>query len=170
MLIFSVHTKDNIQQGVKQETSHLAERRFKETSNGTQDMFNELVMDEAHDIAFKRYFNQAHAEIMKYIPPEYLHGTPTDLTPVLREFPDFRQDRDFNLWLIAPIGFLPNYRKSIDIKIEQFLIDYICYRWLETKSPNDAMAYFARLEKTMRDVLSFLRRSIKPVRRIPSWV
>jgi hypothetical protein len=154
---------------VKNETSDLAVRRLKETPNGTQDMFDELVMDESHDYTFKRYFNQAHAEIMRYIPPEYLRDTPTDLTPVFREFPDFRQDRDFNLWLIVPRGFVPNYRKSIDIKIEQFLIDYICYRWLETKSPNDAMAYFSRLEKTMRDVLSFLRRG-EVVRRVSSLI
>ena len=169
MIIILIYTDHNIFSGVKAETSYLAERRFRETPNGEASMFDELVFDEEYQIMFKRLFQQAHSEVMKYIPPQYLKDTPTDIDEVYREFADFSQDNDWVLYLDMPSGFTEQYRKSIDIKIEQFLIDYICWRWLETKSPPDAAFYFARLEPTMRDVLRLLARRKGALKRTPNF-
>ena len=149
MILFFLYTHDNIQKLVKQETSYIAERRASPTLNqgenfGSQagELYNDLlVMDEEYDILFKRLFDEAHAEIVFNISSRHLAETPTDLEPVFREFPDFSQDRDFPLWLDVDGSFPMQYKKSIDIKIQQFIVDYICWRWLETKSPADA-AFF----------------------------
>ena len=169
MTIVLIYTNHNIFSGVKAETSLLAARRFRETTQGEASMFDELVFDEEYEVMFKRLFSQAHAEVMKYIPPQYIDDTPTDIDVVYREFADFSQEDDWVLYLGVQGGFIGQYRKSIDIKIEQFLIDYICWRWLETKSPTDAIFYLNRLEPTMRDVLRLLARRGEPVRRIPNF-
>ncbi len=112
---------------VKQETSYLAERRTKEQpGGGVVMMYDELVMDEEYDILFRRLFLEAHAEILLRISSNYLANTPTDIDPIYTEFPDFNQDRDFSLWLNLHSDFPAQYRKSIDIKLQQFIVDYIC--------------------------------------------
>lgn len=180
MIIFYLYSKDLIQRGVKMETSYLAERRpyphpapavsdLPDSENLRGEMYNELlVMDEEYDELFRRLFFQARAEISANIASRYLSNTPTDLEPVYREFPDFRQDRDFALWLDMPCDFPLQYQKSIDIKIEQFLIDYVCWRWLETKSPADAVTYQARLEQLKEDIRLLLVRRDGGIRRKPS--
>lgn len=176
-VLFFYYTHDNIQKLVKQETSYLAERRsdtpLKQGDNfGSQsgELFNDLlVMDEEYDVLFRRLFDEAHAEIILRIPSKYLAPTPTDLTPTLHEFPDFSKDRDFSLWLTMHCDFPMQYKKSIDIKLQQFIVDYICYRWLENKSPRDASGYFGRLEKTMDDINRLMMRKVKPLKRLPSF-
>lgn len=166
MIHILIYTHDRIQKGVKEETSYLAMRRKDETG---AEMLTELVMDEQYETLFKRLFNDAHAEVMLRIPASYLTGTPTDLNPIYTEFPDFRQDRDFCLYLKMHNDFPQQYLKSVDIKILQFLIDYVCYRWLETKSPNDSQTYFGRLAKTQQDILRLISRTGTPMRRLPSF-
>jgi hypothetical protein len=171
-LLYFIFTHDLIQKAVKLETSLLAERRKKEVGNGlTEEMLEELVMDErtAYEILFKRLFSEAHAEVMLRIPAHCVVDTPTDLSPLYNDFPDFRQDRDFVLFLNMSDDFPMNYTKSMDIKLQQFLIDYLCYRWLETKSPNDSQSYFSRLEKTQKDILTFINRKRTPMKRWPSF-
>lgn len=177
MILFFIYTKDLIQRAVKMETSLLAERRPSPTQSQPPsgspltevEMYNDtLVMDEEYEELFRRLFFQAHAEVILHIPSNYLTDTPTDLAPVFREFPDFRQDRDFALWLRMHDDFPVQYKKSIDIKIEQLLIDYICYRWFETKSPQDAMTYYSRLEPTADEIKRLLVRKEGPMRRLPS--
>ncbi|NDV46106.1 hypothetical protein D0T49_03500 [Paludibacter sp. 221] len=170
MILFFIYTHDLIQQLVKQETSLLAERRFTELKDGSKEsLFDKLVMDEEYDVLFRRLFGEAHADIITKIPVNYLADTPTDLEPVYREFPDFSVDRDFNLYLEMHNDFPLQFRKSIDIKIQQYLIDNICYRWLETKSPNDAATYYSRLDKAIEDIKSLLIRRTTPLRRKPSF-
>ena len=170
MILYFIYTHDLIQKAVKLETSLLADRRKKEVAKGqVEDMLNELVMDEDYEVMFKRLFNAAHAEIMLNIPKSYLVDTPTDISPMYAEFPDFSQDRDFILYLNMQDDFPKQYTKSIDAKIEEFIIDYICYRWLETKSPNDAKTYFSRLPKTTSDISRLIVRKDRPLRRYPSF-
>ncbi|GHT33120.1 hypothetical protein FACS189434_06490 [Bacteroidia bacterium] len=168
-LIF-VYTHDLIQKAVKLETSLLAERRDVVAKEGeVVSNFETLVMDEEYDILFRRLFLQAHAEFLSKIPARYLRETPTDLLPMFREFPDFRRDRDFNLFLAVSDDFPMQYKKSIDIKIEQFLIDYICWRWFETKLPRESATYFARIDKTADEVKDLLSASVKPIKRVASF-
>ena len=169
-LLLFIYTHDNLQKLVKAETSYIAERRFRELNNGMrEELFDELVMDEAYDVLFRRLFDEAHADIILHISSNYLAGTPTDLDPVYHEFPDFSKDRDFVIWLNMHTDFPMQYKKSIDIKLQQYLVDYICYRWLETKSPKDSMTFFSRLEKTIEDVQRLLVRKTTPIKRLPSF-
>jgi hypothetical protein len=155
---------------VKLETSLLAERRRRETKDGEIiEMFDELVMDEEYDVLLRRYFREGHAEVITRISSNYLIDTPTDIGPLLREFPDFSRDRDFALWLRMHDDFPKQYKLSIQVKIEQFLIDFTCFRWLETKSPEDAATYQSRLEPLIDDMQSLLIRKRCPLRRLPSF-
>lgn len=170
MILFFIYTHDNIQQRVKEETSLLGERRRRVRSDGIEvELFDEIVFDEEYESLFRRLFLEAHAELLTGISSNYLKDTPTDLTPVFREFPDYRQDRDFLLWLNMPCDFTEQYRKSIDVKIEQFIIDYICWRWLETKSPQDAATYFGRWNDAKEKVKKMLARKNCPISRLPSF-
>ena len=170
MVLFFIYTHDLIQEAVKMETSLLAERRKETTEDGKEkSRFMELVMDEEYDVLFRRLFLQAHADLMTKIPGKYLAETPTDLRPVFREFPDFHSDRDFCLWLNMQESFVKNYRKSVDVLIEQFLIDYICWRWFETKLPKEAMTYFERMENTKIKILDMLGKRSGDLRRLPSF-
>ncbi len=170
MVLFFIYTHDKIQKGVKLETSLLAERRFETDKNGNKkSLFEMLVMDEEYDILFKRLFNQAHADVILAIPNAYLRETPTDMQELYSEFPDFSVDRDFSLWLNMSDSFTLQNKKSIDIKIEEYLIADIVYRWLETKSPNDAKAYLVRREKCAEDIRKLLSKRNRSIRRLPSF-
>lgn len=159
-MIILLYTHDNIQKLVKAETSYVAERT---------DDFDMYVMDEEYDIQFKRLFEEAHSDVITHIASKYLKDTPTDLEPAYREFPDFSQDRDFILWLDMPDTFTPQYRKSIDTKIQQYIVDYICCRWFETKLPQISASYFRRLAPTIEDVQRMMSRTVVPFRRLPSF-
>ena len=126
-------------------------------------------MDGDQEVLFKRLMNDAKAEVINNIGSNFLIDTPTDLEAVYTEFPDFRQDRDFNLWLNMHADFLMQYRKSIEIKMQQYMIDYICYRWLEKRSPKDAQTYASRLVDTLTDIRQMLIRKRNPIKRKPSF-
>lgn len=162
MTLIFAFTHDLIQKGVKMETSYIAARRKQQTSG--EELLDELVMDDQYEILFKRLFKDAHAEVIRNISVNYLMQTATDWNPT-----EFNQDRDFILFLNMHCDFPMQYKKSIEIKLEQFLIDYVCYRWLETKSPNDAATYASRLKPTIQDIQSLLIRKTNPLRRFPSF-
>lgn len=174
MILLFIYTKDLIQKAVKLETSLLAERRPAPVSPPYQgitegELYNDyLVMDEEYEEMFRRLFFQARAEVILHIASHYLVDTPTDLEPVYREYPDFKQDRDFCLWIKVHSDFPMQYKKSIDIKIEQFIIDYICWRWFETKAPKESLTYKVRMEDTIEEIKRLLARKMKPIRRMPS--
>ena len=173
MIIFFKYTHDRIQKGVKLETSLLADRRDQMTKDGTViSNFDQLVMDEAYDILFRRLFFEAHAEIISGIPSHFVAETPTDITAMRVdnfESADYNTDRDFNLWLKVSDDFVRQTKKAIDIMIEQYIIDYICWRWFETKLPQDAVNYYNRLENTLNKIKLQLNRRIKPIRRVMSF-
>lgn len=166
MIIFFIITKDFLAKAVEQETSHLAAIRRSEDG---LEQIDDLVMDGDQEVLFKRLMNDAKAEVINNIGSNYLIDTPTDLEAVYTEFPDFRQDRDFNLWLNMHDDFLMQYRKSIEIKMQQYMIDYICYRWLEKRSPKDAQTYASRLVDTLTDIRQMLIRKRNPIKRKPSF-
>lgn len=177
MVIFFIYTYDNIQMLVHQETSYLAKRRSSPDLNqgenfGAQsgELFNDLlVMDTEHDVLFRRLFLEAQAEISLRISSNYFKDLPTDFKPSDNGHPDFKSADDFLLLLRMHDDFAMEYKKSIDIKIKQFIIDYICWRWLETKSPRDSQSYLARFEKTIEDIKSLLIRKLRGLRRLPSF-
>ena len=169
MIVAYIITGDMLSKAVKLETSLLAERRHKEYKDGTsEDLMDELVMDEEYEILFKRLMNDGKADIMLNLSSNLLVDTPTDLEPVYSEFPDFRQDRDFNLFLNLHADWPTQYKKTVENKLQQYLIDFICYRWLETKSPNDAATYYSRLHTTLEDVRRLLVRKKNPLQIKPT--
>lgn len=170
MTVFYIITGDTLSKAVKLETSLLAMRRKKQQPDGSlREMLDELVLDEDNAILFKRLMNEAHADIITNISSNMLADTPTDMEPVLTEFPDFRQDMDTILYLNMHNDWPMQYKKSVDIKIRQYMIDYICWRWLETKSQEDAVTYQSRLYDTLESIRHLLVRKTGGLRIYPSW-
>ena len=179
MIFWFAYTHDRIQNGVKEETSLIAVRRnmlpptdrrgAQMSLVGGQPLFDKLVMDEAYDTLFRRLFLEARSDVVEVIPARYLQTTPTDLTPVYHEFPDFRHDRDFILFVDVGNNYPPQYRKSIDTKIQEFLICRICYKWFETKLPEDAATFFSRAEKAKDSILNLLNKRKGGMERMPSY-
>jgi hypothetical protein len=63
------------------------------------------------------------------------------------------------------VGNLSHLNKAVDIKIKQFLISYILYRWLETKLPEEAIIYQQRATSVLSEIKSLLEKRTKPIRR-----
>lgn len=154
-----VFSHDNIFQSVKQESSHLAERRYDEQGNT---LFEQLVFDEEYLIKYREVFFEARAEIIKVV-SAYTKDISFD--PKYFEERYFDRDRDFYLTLIMPDDFNKSVTQAIDIKIKQFLVAYIMYRWLETKLPNEANIYQLRATEQLNDIKNLLLRRDKYLRR-----
>jgi uncharacterized protein (DUF2225 family) len=78
---------------------------------------------------------------------------------------DFTDSRNYELILLMPDNFNFHLSKSIDTRIQQFIIAYIMYRWLETKLPEQALTYLARSEKIISNIKTMLTGGIRSIRR-----
>lgn len=152
-----IYSHDNIFQGVKQESSLYAKNKVDKDGNS---LFDNLVFDEAYLTKFREYFFDAQAEITPTV-SAYMKDIPTE--PAYYEFQDFTKDRDYVFHLLMPEDFDKHMTHSIDIKIRQFMIAYIMYRWLETKLSSDAEIYLGRAEKVKGEAKELLeRRTTRP--------
>jgi hypothetical protein len=157
-LVF-IFSCENIFQSVKIEASQFAVRRFdKDGSN----LFDELVFDEAYIPTFRELFFDGQAEIIAAL-SAYTKDVPVD--PEYFEAQDFSKDRDFRFELAMDDNFNPHLAKAVDIKIKEFLVAYILYRWLETKTPEYASIYLDRLTKVKEEIKKMLEIKTKPLRR-----
>lgn len=163
-------THDLIQQDVKQETSLIAERRtaVNRQTGEEKPLYEQLVMDEEYDYLFRRLFGEAQAEVMAAIPSRCLRETPTDLKPLVLEHREYDDNRDWLLVLHTPEAFSRQYRKALDSTIEGLLVDYICWRWLETKSAEDAQWYLARIEPRKGEIKKVMAKGYRSEGRWPS--
>lgn len=150
--IIFVYSHDNIFQGVKQESSHLAIRR---NDNDGNQLFEKIVFDEAYLIKFRELFFDAQAEVTPAL-SAYMKDVPVG--PHSLETQDFSTNRDYIIHLIMPRNYLQVMTKPVDIKIKQFLIAYIMYRWLETKLSDEAEMYLERAYKVLDDAKRMLDR------------
>lgn len=157
LILFYPH--DSVFSGVKQESSQLAVRTKDKEGN---DLFEELVFDEAYLDKFRELFLDAQAEVMPVI-SAYLKDAPP--RPDFFELIDHTDDKDFEIVLLMPEEFVSALSKSVDIKINQFITAYVMYRWLETKLPQEAVSYKSRADVLLVDVKSLLNRRIKPINR-----
>ena len=157
--IVYIYPHDDVFQAVKQESAHFAERK---ADSENHSIFESLVFDEEYLIKFREFFFEAQAEITPvfsaYICDErgdsgYFEGK------------DFSKDRDYELYLSMPDSFIPSMEQPIGIKINEFIVAYIMFRWLETKSPVDASFYVQRATELFDDIQKLIVRSNKPVRR-----
>jgi len=154
-----IYSHDNIFQGVKQEASHLAIRKADKDGNS---LFEQMVFDEAYLPKFRELFFDAQAEVTPAL-SAYMKEIPVE--PEYFETQDFSKNRDYTFSLIMPDDFNFHLVKPVDIKIRQFLISYIMYRWLETKLPGDAATFFERAGKVLTEVKALLSVRVGRIRR-----
>lgn len=146
-------THDHIFDEVKQEASLFAERQFDE--NG-EPLFDKLVFDEEYDeymTLFRTLFFDAQAEVSAALSA---HMEIDDGDAFYFEERDTSENRDYELTLLLPEDVRKNVIKAISIKIRQFLVAYILYRWFETKMPNISAIYFERLSKLKIEIQNML--------------
>jgi len=150
MIITFIHTKDDIQKAVKQDSSYLGERTRDE--NGDV-MFDQIVYDEEYEIQFKRLFLDAQVPLIEAC-LAYLKTIPAGAEYIDNQ--DFDVDQDFIIQLGMPDDFLPNSRKIIDIRMRRFLIAHILYSWLKDKLPQAAAIYKNELDPLLDGIKSSL--------------
>lgn len=154
-----IYSHDNVFQGVKQESSQLAIRKSDKDGNP---MFEQIVFDEAYLPKFRELFFDAQAEVTPAV-SRYLRDIPVE--PEYFETQDFSKDIDYTFNLIMPDDFNMHMAKTADIKIKQFIIAYIMYRWLETKLPEESDIYMERANTVLSEAKGLLERRLKPIRR-----
>ena len=168
--ILFAYSHDDVARAVEEETALLGERRYRERKDGSrEELLGEIVMDGEYDNLFRRYFDEACGEVTLAIPRKVIRHTVTDLHPPVIEGENVEKDRDFFLELGLPRSFPVQYRGGVNALIGGFLVDYICGRWLETKSAEDGAKYLARAEGRLEEVKRMLRGAWGEVRRTPSW-
>lgn len=150
---------ENVFQSVKMEASQFAVRRFDKEGNS---LFDELVFDEAYVPKFRELFFDGQSEIVSVL-SVYMKNVP--VSPEYFETQDFSKDKDFCFELAVSDDFNFHLAKPVDIKIREFLVAYILYRWLETKTPECAAIYFERLAKVKEEIKKMLATKTNPLRR-----
>jgi hypothetical protein len=125
-------------------------------------LFDELVFDEAYIPKFRELFFEGQAELISTL-SGYTKDVPA--TSGYFETQDFSKDRDFRFELAMDNDFNSHLTKAVDIKIKEFLVAYILYRWLETKTPEYAAIYFERLTKVKDEIRRMLEIKTKPMQR-----
>jgi hypothetical protein len=157
-----IHTHDDTFKAVKLESSLFAHRQ---TNKEGVSLFDIFVFDEAYDILFRQLFFEAQADLMQVIPSRFIKDMPID--EQYFQTADFLNEEDFNLWLDIPRRWLLQYSKYLDILIKEFLVAYILWRWLETKSPQFSQYYFLRLEILKPQIKKMFQRSDHPYELVP---
>jgi hypothetical protein len=153
-----IYSHDSILRGVKQDSSLFSKDRMDDDGNS---LFDAIVFDEAYLPKFRELFFDAQAEVTSAV-SSYLKDIP--VKPAYFEHDDFSKDRDYKLFLLLPDNFTSAMVKPVDIKIRQFLIAYIMYRWLALKQVAEYQLYQARAEGLLEDIKGLLDRRNSPVR------
>ena len=150
-----VFSHDHIAEGMKQESSLFAER--KRTQEG-ETLFEEFVFDEEYYRKFRELFFDAQALVMDRFSAYLQYESAGE--PYIFEESAYTIDRDFSFTLLMPCDYNRMYSKNVSIKTREFLIAYIMYRWLETKSPDEAVIYKERADSTLIDARAYLEKRI----------
>jgi len=154
-----IYSHDNIFASVKQEASLFSIRKYDQNGDN---LFEQLVFDEAYLRLFRQLFFEAQAEVTVAF-SGYMKDVPVE--PDYFETQDFFENRDYVFYLAMPDDWNFHLYKPVDIKVKEFLTAYIMYRWLETKSPQEAAAYLQRAASVLQDAKTLLDKRIKPIRR-----
>jgi hypothetical protein len=149
-----VFSHDNIAEAMKQESSLYAERKLTEEGNS---LFDELVFDEEYYRKFRELFFDAQAMVMDRFSAYMQYESDESY---LFEESDYTVDRDFAFTLLMPDDYNKFYNKQVSIKTREFLIAYIMYRWLETKSVQEAMIYKNRADISLMDARAYLEKRV----------
>ena len=156
-----IFSHDSIAEAVKQESSLYAER--KQTAEG-DNLFEELVFDEEYYRKFRELFFDAQAMVIDRFGAYMQYETDDDATSIFEEA-DYSENVDFYFVLVMPCSYNKVYNKQVSIKTREYIVAYIMYRWLETKSPEEAAVYKTRSEMTLIDARAYLEKRIAGRRR-----
>jgi hypothetical protein len=155
-----IFTHDYILEAVKQESSLYAERK---ATNEGQSLFEQFVFDEEYFRKFRELFFDAQAVVIDRY-GAYMQYTTDDEVAYIFEESDFSKDRDFSFSLLMPNDYNQFYNKQVSIKTREFIVAYVMYRWLETKSPNEAALYKSRADSSLMDGRAYLEKRIARTR------
>ena len=152
MILTFIQTNDEILKSVKQKSSLIAERQ--------PDLFDQLVFDEEYLILFRRLFLDARANVISAC-SAYLKGQSDES---YFDTQDFSNDKDFIIGLDIN-NFVIAVKDSVDVKMKEYLSDFILYQWLKDKSQLSEV-YRMSAETNLQDMKRFLemrttRRKIK---------
>jgi hypothetical protein len=153
VILTYIQTFDDIQKGVKEESSILARDK---------DNFEMIVFDEERLTLFRALFLDARANVTSAC-AAYMKD---QVDYSVFEQNNYDTDRDFVIQLSVD-GFITAMNDSVDIKMKAYLIAYIVYRWLETKLPEIASIYLTRSNTVLQDMKRFLE--MRKHRRIRAW-
>lgn len=159
-----VWSHESVFESTKQESSILGMR--KRDSDG-KDLFEELVLDEAYPIKFRELFMEARAEVSDAL-SAFTRNIPNDMG-YFDEY-DHSQHRDFKLWLEVSDDWNDNLTTSVDVKLREYIVAYIMYRWLEMKLPQEAMMYHERATSVLARTKGLLNRPTTVIRRQHRWI
>lgn len=149
-----IFTHERIADAVKQESSLYAERKV--TAEG-ENLFEHFVFDKEYNRKFRELFFDAQAEVMDRYSP-YMEYELNDAC--VFEEADYETDKDFAFTLRMPTDYNKIYNKQVGIKTREFIVAYIMYRWLETKSAEEAAVYKNRADMTLIDARAYLEKRI----------
>ena len=158
-----VFSHDNIFSGVKQEASLLSVRMKDDKDNP---LFDELVFDEAYLTKFRELFFDAQAG-MDLVLSKFMKGVPVGMGCL--ETKDFSKDRDYEVFLAPPAHWNFHLQKPLDIKIKEYLIAYILWRWLETKDLSLAIVYRQRCDSVVDEIRRMMNVFVRGVEREHYW-
>lgn len=156
ILVPYIFSHDYILETVKQESSLYAERKVSDTG---ESLFEKLVFDEEYDRKFRELFFDAQASVIDRFGAYMQYAADSD-TEYFFEESDFSIDRDFTFNLLMPDDYNQFYNKQVSIKTREFLVSYIMYRWLETKSPQEAAIFKMRADSALMDARAYLEKRI----------
>lgn len=160
MIILFYYTSADTLEAIKRESSYLAERRFNEAGDS---LFDELVYDEEYESLFRDHFMDARARVIE---ATLAYSKNLDESADFFETENLDHDKDFVLFLMFPDEFPQGMIKPITVKIREFLVGYIMYRWLETKLPQEAAVFLQRAENALESAKASCERRIKVKRRV----
>jgi hypothetical protein len=134
-----------MQQRTLEESSHYAARQ---RDKDGKSLFEEFVLDEGYETKFRSYFYSAQGELTEYL-SAYLKNM-----PVVPELIDTGKagKEDWVIQLPMPLTFNEALARPVGFKIEDFVENYIMYRWLETKSPEAAATYMITSDKLKSEI------------------
>lgn len=158
-----IYTSENIFKEVKNESS-LMSARIKDKDG--KSLFDTLVFDEAYMIMFRSLFLDAQSDITLML-PDRLIATPSDSW---FDENNFKDDKDFVFFFLKDSS--THLFKTLDVKIQVYMINHIMFNWLKTKYPEMAVVYLQNmtgLKDDIKRLVSRIQIDGKDIKRYPSF-
>jgi hypothetical protein len=149
-----------MQQRVVDESSHFALRQH---SREGAPLFEAFTLDEGYETRFRSYFYAAQGELTAYMSAYLMLPSPETIelveTGEASDAPDISEE-DWIIRLRMPRAFDGRLAKPAGFKIEDFVENFIMYRWLETKAPEAAAVYGATADKLKTEINADLNKRL----------